>query len=73
MGASGLLIAGGAINAGTALANTVTREYSPQGSDEFDGFYYLSGDHHIHSRYSPDAKYGPRFAREDWSDTGPLE
>lgn len=56
MGASGLLIAGGAIDAGTAFAHT-SRVYSPQGSDEFDGFYYLSGDHHIHTRYSPDAKY----------------
>jgi len=58
MGASTLLIAGGAINAGTAFANTASRsEYSPQGSDNFDGFFYLSGDHHIHTRYSPDAKY----------------
>ncbi len=57
MGASGILIAGGAINAGPAFANAVALDYVAQGSDAFDGYYYLSGDHHIHTRYSPDAKY----------------
>jgi hypothetical protein len=60
VGASGLLIAGGAISAGTAFAATDAdprTQYQPQGGDEFDGFYYISGDHHIHTKYSPDAKY----------------
>ncbi|EFH83509.1 PHP domain-containing protein [Ktedonobacter racemifer] len=59
LGASGLLIAGGAISAGPAFAATTQtfQNYQPQGSDDFDGFFYISGDHHIHTRYSPDAKY----------------
>lgn len=59
MGASGLLIAGTAIPAGAAFAleDAYRTSYEPRGRDEFDGFYYLSGDHHIHTRYSVDAKY----------------
>ncbi|MBA3944631.1 MAG: PHP domain-containing protein [Herpetosiphonaceae bacterium] len=65
VGASGLLIASGTINAGSVFAADTpagaaeqpTRLYSPLGAGEFDGFYYLSGDHHIHTRYSSDAKY----------------
>lgn len=65
MGAAGLLITSGGIPAGSAYATDPhtgaslpqARPYAPQGADEFDGFFYLSGDHHIHTRYSPDAKY----------------
>ncbi len=64
IGAAGLLIAGGGIAAGGAFAADprtgrplAVRAYRPQGADEFDGYYFLSGDHHIHTRYSSDAKY----------------
>jgi len=60
-----LLIAGGGIHSGNifaadqnpALASRVTRLYEAIGDDDFDGYFYISGDHHIHTRYSPDAKY----------------
>ena len=65
MGAAGLLIANGAVNAGNIFDLSPTKArlipasqpYVPQGDDAFDGFYFISGDHHIHTRYSPDAKY----------------
>lgn len=40
---------------GGAVGSTGT--YVPQGNDDFDGFSFLSGDHHIHTQYSPDGKY----------------
>ena len=65
MGSAGLLIAGSAVNAGSIFAanvqgNQIVRAanfYNPVGAGDFDGFYFLAGDHHIHTRYSSDAKY----------------
>jgi hypothetical protein len=65
MDAAGLLITGGGISAGSAYATDPrtgvalpqSRPYAPQGADEFGRFFYISGDHHIHTRYSPDGKY----------------
>lgn len=65
LGATGLFLAGsaliprGALAAGQApmRATLLNLPYVPRRDDDFDGFFFISGDHHIHTRYSPDAKY----------------
>ena len=70
MGAAGLFVTAGGIGAGKALAahpNTpdgsetlivnASPLFIPQADDDFGGQVYISGDHHIHTKYSSDAKY----------------
>lgn len=60
--AAGLALAGSGIATTNVFASSQRQPINaPQAaafvSAEDDDFAYLSGDHHIHTRYSPDAKY----------------
>lgn len=61
MSAMGLAAAGGGLGVTNVAASSVdfptSVQPTPFVSADNDGFLYLSGDHHIHSHYSPDAKY----------------
>lgn len=65
LGISGLVVGSGGINAGSIFAGgwpppgaaRLTAASVARQDADFEGLYFLSGDHHIHTRYSYDAKY----------------
>jgi len=61
MAATGAIVAGSGLGTTNVFASSASHPLNVQASgyvaDDNDDFLYLSGDHHIHTRYSSDAKY----------------